>query len=161
VPNPAVADASSLIVLGKIGQTPLLRLAGDPVFVPRAVEQESLAGGPADPAVKALSASNWLVVVDVGAIDPAIGQFRVGAGEAEVLSWALTQTGTEAVIDDRAARRCAVALGAPWRGCVALVLSAKRHGLLSAARPVLEQLRQAGFHLSERTMNQALKLVGE
>ena len=38
--NPAIADASPLIVLAKIGQLPLLELAGDPVFVPRAVEQE-------------------------------------------------------------------------------------------------------------------------
>lgn len=158
---PAVTDASAVIVLAKVGRLPLLRLAGDPVFVPRAVEQEILAGGPADAAVQALPQTNWLVVVDVGPVLPTLGQFRLGAGEAEVLTWALTHPGTEAVIDDRAARRCAAALGVPHRGCVELVLAAKQQGLLPAARSVLEELRQVSFYLSDRSMNEALALVGE
>jgi predicted nucleic acid-binding protein len=156
-----VVDASPLIVLAKVGRLPLLRLAGDPVLVPRVVEREILVGGSTDAAVKALSVSDWLVVVDGGGIVLQVEPYRLGSGEAEVLSWALTHPGTEAVIDDRAARRCAAALGVPCRGCVELVLAAKQLGLLPTARPVLDDLRQVGFYLSERTMNQALQLVGE
>lgn len=100
-------------------------------------------------------------MVEVGPVLPVLQQYRLGAGEAEVLTWALTHPGTEAVLDDRAANRCAAALGVPRRGCVELVLAAKQHGLLPAARAVLEELRQVGFYLSDRTMNQALVLVGE
>ncbi|MFL5243655.1 MAG: DUF3368 domain-containing protein [Gemmataceae bacterium] len=42
-----------------------------------------------------------------------------------------------------------------------LVIIAKHHGLVPAARPVLESLRQAGLRLSDRIMNQALTFVGE
>ena len=44
-----------------------------------------------------------------------------------------------AVIDDLAARRCAAALGIPCRGCLGLVLLAKKRGVLSTARPVVRR----------------------
>ncbi len=101
--NPAIADASPLIVLAKIGQLPLLQLAGDPVFVPRAVEQEILAGGPTDAAAKALPLTDWLVVVDGDPVVSAVAQFRLGAGEAQVLSWAQTHPGKRAYNEKAAA----------------------------------------------------------
>jgi predicted nucleic acid-binding protein len=61
----------------------------------------------------------------------------------------------------RAGRRCATTLGIPIRGTLGLVLTAKQRGEISAARPVLEQLRLSGMYLSDRVMNQALALVGE
>jgi predicted nucleic acid-binding protein len=77
------------------------------------------------------------------------------------LSWALSQPGTEVIVDDLAARRCAQELGVPCRGCLALVLLAKRHGILPVARPVSESMRATELRLSDRVMNQALGLVDE
>lgn len=62
---------------------------------------------------------------------------------------------------DDLAGRCAAALGIPVRGTLSLLLTAKRRGRISQARPVLERLRQAGMYLSDRIMDQALALVGE
>jgi predicted nucleic acid-binding protein len=42
-----------------------------------------------------------------------------------------------------------------------VVIAARQHGVIPAARPVLEQLRRAGLYLSDRAMQQALALVGE
>lgn len=42
-----------------------------------------------------------------------------------------------------------------------LNLTAKQRGEISAARPVLEQLRLSGMYLSDQVMNQALALIGE
>jgi predicted nucleic acid-binding protein len=44
---------------------------------------------------------------------------------------------------------------------LAVIIFAKAHGLIPAARPVLEQLRQLGMYLSDQVMNQALAQVGE
>ena len=52
MPAPPVVNASPLIVLAKAGQLAMLRLAGDPVLVPRAVVQEISIVGPSDPAAK-------------------------------------------------------------------------------------------------------------
>jgi predicted nucleic acid-binding protein len=67
--------------------------------------------------------------------------------------------GTEVILDDLAARRCAATLGIPVRGTLGIVITAKQRGAIPAARPVLEQLRLCGMYLSDRVINQAL--VGE
>ena len=63
--------------------------------------------------------------------------------------------------DDLAGRRCAEALGLPLRGTVGLVLAAKQSGLIQAARPILEQLRDHGMYLSDAVLNRSLRWVGE
>jgi predicted nucleic acid-binding protein len=78
-----------------------------------------------------------------------------------VLAWAVAHPATEAILDDLAGRRCAQKLGIPVRGTLGLVLAAKQQGQIVAARPIIEKLRQTGMYLSDRVINEALKLVGE
>jgi predicted nucleic acid-binding protein len=158
---PAIVNASPLILLAKTGNLGLLHLAGDPVFVPRAVEQEILQGGPTDPATQALRHTNWLQVVDPGPDAPLLLPYRLDPGEAAVLTWALAHPGTMALLDDLAARRCAIALGIGHQGSAGLVVAAKQQSLIPLARPALEQLRRAGLYLSDTVMNQILVRVGE
>jgi predicted nucleic acid-binding protein len=47
------------------------------------------------------------------------------------------------------------------QGTLGVVVAAKMHGLITAARPVVEQLRLEGMYLSDQVMNQALAQVGE
>jgi predicted nucleic acid-binding protein len=161
VPVPPVVDASPLIVLARTNLLPLLHLAGDPILVPRAVAQEVLGRGQGDPAAQALRSTHWLNLVDPGPTPVVLQPYRLGAGEAAALTWALTHPGTLALFDDLLARRCATLLHVPVRGTLGLVMSAKQHGVISLARPVLEQLRQSGLYVSDQVMNQALALVGE
>jgi predicted nucleic acid-binding protein len=161
VPDPVVVNASPVIVLARAGLLDLLRLTGEPVQVPRAVAQEICRGAADDPAVKALASTPWLLTVDPGPPPPELQPFGLGTGEEAVLAWALAHRGTVAVIDDRAARRCAAALGVPHRGCLGLVIAARQHGVIPEARPVLEELRAAGLRLGQRVMDQALALAGE
>lgn len=161
MPKPLVVDASPVIVLAKAGFLDLLQIAGDPVQVPLAVVQEIQWVGPHDPAAQALAQTPWLIPVDPGPAPAALQPFNLDAGEEAVLTWALANPGTEALIDDPKARRCALALGIPHRGCLGLVVFARQQGVLPAARPVLEQLRQVGLRLSDRIMNQALAQIGE
>jgi len=161
VPNPLVVNASPIIVLAKTGFLDLLRLAGDPVQVPLAVAREIMRAGANDPAVQALTHVPWLISVDPGPAPAALQAFGLDPGEESVLTWALANQGTETLIDDQAARRCARALGIPCRGCLGLVIVARKQGIIASARPVLEQLRQAGLRLSDRVLNLALAQVRE
>ena len=161
MPDPVVVNASPIIVLARAGFIDLLRLAGDPIQVPQAVMHEVSQGASNDPAIQALARVTWLVPITPGSAPPRLQQFRLGAGEEAVLTWALAHPGTVAVIDDQAARRCAAALGVPHRGCVGLVVLARQHGIIAAARPALEDLRLAGLRLSQRVVDEALALVGE
>lgn len=160
MPNPLVVNASPLIVLAKTGFLDLLRAFGNPVIVPSAVVQEVQQGGPSDPATQAL-ALPWLTIVDAGQPPGILQPFGLDPGEEAVLAWVLANPGSEAVLDDQTARKCAKALGIPYRGCLGLVIAARQHGIIAAARPVLDQLRQAGLRLTDRIVNQALAMVGE
>lgn len=78
-----------------------------------------------------------------------------------MLAWGYFNPGREVILDDLAARRCAINLGIPVRGTVSLVIIAKQRGEIPAARPVLEGMRDCGLYLSDRLFYQTLTLVGE
>jgi predicted nucleic acid-binding protein len=150
-----VVNASPLICLDKIGQVQLLsRLAS--VIVPAGVLAEIQRGPlPLDPATFGPHAVRQIPV-----IDPSVAVWDLGAGESEVLSCALAESAT-AIVDDRAARRCANALGVPVRGTLRVLVDAKAAGLVPSVGPLVERLRGAGLFLSERVVEHALKLAGE
>ena len=159
--EPAVVNASPLILLARGGLFDLLRVAGERLIVPAAVANEIRRRGPADPTVRAIDQAGWLTVADDPPIPPAILAWDLGAGESAVLAWAQANPGTEAICDDLAARRCAATLGVPVRGTLALVLAARQRGIIDRARPLLERLRQAGMYLSDEVLDRALAKVGE
>ena len=161
MPERPAINASPLIFLARGGLLDLLRLAGPEIVVPAPVATEIQRRGTADLTVQALAKTPWLVVVETPDIPDYIEAWNLGEGEASALAWATHYPGTEVIIDDLAARRCAAALGIPARGTLGLVLAAKKHGTISEARPILERLRQSGMYLSDRIINQALALIGE
>ena len=156
-----VVNASPLILLTRGGWLHLLQLAGEEIVVPLGVADEIQRRGSADLTVQALSRTPWLVIVTTPPIPALIHAWDLGPGESSVLAWAYTYPGTEAIVDDLPARRCAAALGIPVRGTLGLVLTAKQRWILPAARPVVEQLRRTGMYLSHDVVRQALALVGE
>ena len=158
--HPAI-NTSPLIFLTRGGFLDLLRIVSPEIAVPEAVAIEIQAYGETDVTAQALSATDWLVVVKTPPVPTVIQSWDLGAGESAVLTWGYLNPGTEVILDDLAARRCAAALGISVRGTLGLVLRAKQEGIIPAARPILEQLRLSGMYLSERVMNQALALVGE
>ena len=158
---PPVIDASPLIFLTKADYLHLLQLTYPTVFVPQVVATEIQQYGEADPAFQAVQTTDWLLVIETPPIPPTIQVCNLDPGESAVLAWAEQQPGTEAILDDLAGRRCAQQLGIPVRGTLGLVLAAKQRGQIPTARPVIEDLKQAGMYLSDRVINQALDMVGE
>lgn len=73
----------------------------------------------------------------------------------------LERPGVEVVLDDLAARRCARSLGLPMIGTMGVVILCRHRGVIKAARPVLETLREAGLRLKPELMDKALAKVGE
>jgi len=157
---PAI-NTSPLIFLTKGNYLDLLQIISPSIIVPQAVATEIQAYGETDVTAVALKNTDWLVVQDTPTIPTVIQSWDLGPGESAVLTWGYAKPGTEVILDDLAARRCATALGIPVRGTLGIVLTAKQRGVIPAARPVLEQLRLCGMYLSDRVMNQALALVGE
>ncbi len=150
-----VADASPLIALHQLGRLDLLhQLYGD-VRVPPAVEREAFtARGRARP--------TWIVVQAPTSVPPAKGpETPPGAGEAEAIALALEIPGARVLLDDRVARRAALAAGLRIVGTVAVLVRARREGLLPSLREALDRLRADRFRLSRRLYLAALRAVGE
>jgi predicted nucleic acid-binding protein len=129
--------------------------------IPQAAKREIERRGAVDPAVQALAQATWLSNVDPGPISSAVLTLGLGDGESAVLTHALANPGSGVIVDDQAARNAAAGLGIPVQGTLGVIVFAKTHGLISTARPVVEQLRQHGMYLSDQVMNQALAQVGE
>lgn len=161
VADDPVINASPWIFFSRGRQLDLLHAVCGDVLMPETVAVEVRRKGPSDPSVAALDATSWLRVVAPVPMTATVLAWDLGDGESSVLSWALAHPGAEAILDDLAARRCAAALGVPVRGTLGIVLAARRRGLIPAARPVVESMRQAGMYLSDAVLDRALALVGE
>ena len=158
--RPAI-NASPLIFLSRAGLLELLQLISDEIIVPETVAAEIRIRGETDPTAQAIANTPWLVVTRTPPVPAQIQSWGLGPGESSVLAWAYSHPGTEAIMDDLLARRCAEVFNIPVRGTLGLVLVAKQGGRIASARNVLMQLRAGGMYLSDRVMNEALKLVGE
>jgi len=157
---PAI-NTSPLIFLTKGGFLDLLQVISPSIIVPSAVATEIREYGETDVTAVALKNTDWLVVQETPPVPNVIQTWDLGLGESDVLTWGYANPGTEVILDDLAARRCAATLRIPVRGTLGIVIAAKQRGIIPAARPVLEQLRLCGMYLSDRVINQALALVGE
>jgi len=154
-----VVNASPLIALGRIGRLDLLTELTPRVVVPSAVKAEVLRLD--DAASRAFRAARSLQTPEAESTDAVVSMWGLGAGETEVITYAKTHPGFEAIVGDLAARRCAAAFGIATRGTLGVVLLAKKRGLLPSAAAVLGDLQAAGLYLSAALVKQALDLVGE
>ena len=78
-----------------------------------------------------------------------------------MLAWAFSRPGTVAVLDDQKARTYAGSLGISVIGTLGIILRAKRQGVISQARPIVQDLIARGMYLSRAVAERALGLVGE
>ena len=119
-----VVNASPLIVFGKIGQLDLLNQLAKEIVVPQAVATEIIAGPENDAARLAIKAERFRLV-EVQEPTPELAAWDLGSGETDVLSYALANPGWTAILDDGAARKCAVTFGIDVKGSLAIVILAK------------------------------------
>lgn len=156
----AVVNASPLIFLARSQHLDLLQGFAQTVWVPAPVASEILRRGHHDITAQAIETTPWLITHPAPDIPPAILEWRLGAGESATLALAHAHN-IDVIIDDLAGRKCAASLGIPVRGTLGILLAAKQRGVISAARPVIEDLMAAGLYLSRRVLEQALQRVGE
>lgn len=155
-----VLNASPLIVLARAGYEDLLLRLPEQVVVPRPVELEIQAGPAGDPARQALARGKF-PIVDAPYREEIL-TWDLGRGETAVLSYALSNPGWTAILDDQAARTCARSYSIPYKGTLAVIILAKQAGEVDSAADVMRSLKSAGLRLDDAVVRQALKrTVGE
>lgn len=156
-----ISNASPIIALSQIRRFDLMEGLASEILVPAAVLAELTAGNSRDGAADSVRTSKVTRVVPDIDVPGQVAVWQVDAGESQVLAWSLREPGKVAILDDRAARRCAALLGIPVIGTVGVVALAKRRGLVPAAAPVFTALEEAGLFLSKALIREVLADLGE
>ncbi len=110
--------------------------------------------------IEAAFASQLLITCDDPVLMPIIADLRLDPGEASALALALEAEAT-VLLDEVRGRRAAQQLEIPVVGVCGLLLIAKRQSLVSAVRPLLQEIRHNGYFLSETLMIQVAGLANE
>lgn len=152
-----VINASPLITLFRSGLHPLLPQLFPELLVPEPVWNEVVSQTYDDPAARGLATASWARRAPV-TLEPQVQRWGLGAGETAVLSLAMCKPDYTAVVDDRAARRCAQVLSIPLIGTAGVIVLAKRRGFLGSVEEALIRLKDAGLWLAEGLIE---KLVDE
>jgi len=159
-----VADTGPIIGLAKIGRISLLKKLATEVLIPPIVHKEIYGkiGSESDQIDKALS--DFVHVVNLGSLELNIDEPLINLGEGEKQSIFLASTLKKEVlllIDDRAGRQAADNLNISKIGLVGILLLAKKKGLIDNVGTLLQELRTAGYWLSDEVITVARKLAEE
>lgn len=154
-------NASPLIYLTHVGLLEVLDEPGVSLVVPDRVLAEIGVRGATDPAVIAVGAAPWIQVVPTPPIPKEVSDWGLDPGESAVLAVALEQPGSQAILDDLAARRCAASLGLSIQVTLGLMVVAKRLGLVPEVRPLIDRLKHAGFYMSQPLAERIPRAAGE
>lgn len=146
-------NASPLITLYRAQLEWLLPRLFERILVPEAVWLEVVSPSHADPVSSKLSAAAWAIRHPV-AVRAEVAAWNLGAGETALLSLGMTERGVKAILDDRSARRCARVLGISVMGTAAVVVLARKRGLIPSTEQALRQLQDAGAWLSDSLIAQ-------
>ncbi|HXR07519.1 MAG TPA: DUF3368 domain-containing protein [Candidatus Acidoferrum sp.] len=156
-----IVNTSPLQYLHQVGQFDLFRKLFGRIIVPDAVAAEIAAGRQLGLSLPEPKATEWIDLRSPASPAAGLLSWELGAGESAVLSLALENPGSWAVLDDKMARQAAVHLHLPLLGTAGVLLRAKQRGYLPAVRSVLDQLTALGFRLTPETVRNILDLARE
>ena len=77
------------------------------------------------------------------------------------MAWAYLNKDYVAVLDDRAARNCASALGIGVIGTLGLIVLAHKKQLISNLSPVFEKIESTGFRVDGALINNIIDSFGD
>ncbi|MBI4861668.1 MAG: DUF3368 domain-containing protein [Candidatus Riflebacteria bacterium] len=159
--GPVIANTGPVSALALLDRLAILsRLYGE-VLIPEGVMRELHQGPGAQLRASRVSGQEGVRVVQLARPASARLLMELDQGEAEVISLAEERGASLVIIDEALAREYASVLGFRVTGTVGVPLRARREGLVSAVRPLLTQLRDGGYRLSERLVAWALTEAGE
>ena len=154
-----IADTSALIALATCDGLPWLDSLYEGLMVPRAVFEEAIQKD--KPQASRLHEYLADKVFDSNLAEFVIAAPGMGDGELEAMALYRKVAADRLLIDDLRARKVAQYNGIQIIGSVGVLLLAKKHGLIPAIKPCLEQIDQSEVHMGRSLMQEALIMAGE
>lgn len=157
-----VSDTTPISELAKVELLDLLPQIFGKVVIPQGVFDELQTGQ--HPAASFVQNLAWLEVIRVNnqqGVEELQRSFNLDLGESEAIVLASELGASQLLIDEKAARKVAIARKLPLIGTVGILVLAKRRGLLGSVKDVLNEMQVKGTRISERLYGQVLTLAGE
>ncbi len=151
----AIVNATPLISLALIDRLDLLAEIFDEIIVPATVLNEVVVQGKGRPGAEKVANFSRLTILSPAVshgIDPRL--FGLDAGETEVLLLAQQIQPDWVIIDERLARRIALAMELPLKGTLGLLLTAVQADLLAKEEALedVQKLTASGIRIAPRLL---------
>ncbi len=157
-----VSNAGPLITLSKIGKLNLLKYLYGTIVIPNAVRYEVVVQGKGAIGSEEIANSVWINVQTVTnklAVD--LLQERLDLGESEAIVLTLESKADLLLMDESRGRRISEGRGINLIGTLGLLAIAKKHGLITKLKPLLDQLISVGFYMNSDLYQAMLSQVDE
>ena len=158
-----VSDTSPISGLIKIGKLHLLNQLYGTLLIPPSVLNEVMALEDFGYEVALIMNSTW--IFSQSPTDASLVQFfqsNLDLGEAEAIVLAKEMNADVLLIDERKGVEIAKRVGLKSIGLLGVLLQAKRSGIITAVKPVLDELiSKGGFWISGKVRNEVLVLADE
>lgn len=145
-----VSDTSCLILFHKIGHFDLLHKVFGQIIITETVKSEFRKKIP--DRIKVINPSTNLHLGLQSYLDP---------GEATSISLASEFKDSLLIIDELKGRRIAEDLGIIISGSLGLLVIAKKKGIISSVKPIIEKVSQTNFRISNALIENILQDVNE
>jgi len=157
-----VSNSGPLITLATIGRLDLLKSLFVRIAVPQAVYEEVVIQGQGEPGSKEVAEAEWIHTVPVqDRLAVNLLQESLDTGESEAIVLGQELNARYILLDDALARRKADLIGLSVVGTLGVLLMARKAGLVPAVKPILDDLMQTDFRMSERVREVVLAKSGE
>ncbi len=151
MPDIVISDTSCLILLDKIKELDLLKKVYKNIVTTPEVAREFVEELP-----------EWIKLESVK--DRKYQEFiqtQVDLGEASAMALAKEKDNPLLLLDDLKARKLASKLNLRFTGTLGLINKAKQVGVISKIKPLLDKLVSSDFRISEKIIDELLKINGE
>lgn len=156
-----IADAGPIIALCKIKQLDLLFKLFQPCLITQSVYDEVVIGSDsASDCIKIVVESKQITVKPSNPITSELLK-TLDNGEATSISLALEIKESALLIDEAKGRQIAQHLGISIIGVVGLLILAKKKNLITQVIPLLVDIRDNGYWLSDNLLDDVSRITGE
>jgi predicted nucleic acid-binding protein len=158
-----VSDASPLIAFARIGHFDLLPKLYGTILIPTEVYNEVVIAGAGMPGAKQTAEASWIQVTavrDSAALRAAVEKTGLGTGEVSAVILAKELAADLLLVDEWKARRFAMAEGLSVKGCIGILESFHRRGLLPDLRGAYIRLLAEKIRVNLQTLQDSLAKFG-
>lgn len=157
-----VCNSGPLITLSKLGKINLLQELYGTIIIPEKVRYEIVVQGRGAVGAEEVGNASWINVEAVkNKLAVELLRERLDAGESEAIVLAMESKADLLLMDEARGRRISEGRGIKLIGTLGLLVVAKKRGLITEIKPLLEQLITVGFYMSSDLYQAMLEQAGE